>query len=162
MIVISDTTPIIALIKIHKLDLLQKLFNEIVIPEAVFKEVVENENFYQEAEIVKKAEYIKIVSVKNLESLKILQKVSGLDDGESEAIILAEEQKFNLLIIDEKKGRNIARKLGITITGTIGLLIQACNEKILSPDEVRKCLNELKKSKIRISDNLIKATLEML
>ena len=128
MIVISDTTPIITLIKINRIDLLEKLFGEVFIPEAVFRELTTNTAFADEAEIVKASSFLKIKTVQNQQSLSILQAVSGLDDGESEAIILAGELGSDALIIDERKGRKIAQKLGITITGTIGILIQAHNE----------------------------------
>lgn len=49
MIVISDTTPIISLLKINQLDLLQKLFGEIWIPDTVYKELISNERFNQES-----------------------------------------------------------------------------------------------------------------
>ena len=81
MIIISDTTPIISLIKINRLDLLEKLFGEIIIPEAVFKELTTNTAFENEAEIVKKSSFLKISSVQNRKSLELLQVISGLDEG---------------------------------------------------------------------------------
>ena len=104
MIIISDTTPIISLIKINRLDLLEKLFVEVLIPNAVFKELTTNTLFTNEAEIVKKSSFLKVSSVQNQKSLQLLQAISGLDDGESEAIILADELKSNILLMDERKG----------------------------------------------------------
>lgn len=95
-------------------------------------------------------------------SLQILQAASGLDDGESQAIILADELKSDVLIIDEKKGRKVAQRLGITITGTIGILIQAHNEGIISSDEIKQYFDQLKNSNIRLSDSLIQQALAML
>lgn len=111
MIIISDTTPIISLIKINRLDLLEKLFKEVFISEAVFKELTTNETFKQESEIVKASSFLKIESVKNRQALKILQATSGLDDGESESIILAEEQNSDVLVIDEKKVEKLPKNL---------------------------------------------------
>ena len=135
MIIVSDTTPIISFIKINKLDLLHQLFDEVLIPDAVFRELTANKLFTDEAEIVRNTKFLKTISVQNRQSLEILQAVSGLDDGESEAIVLANEQKSDALIIDERKGRKVAQKLGITVTGSIGILIQANNEKLISKDE---------------------------
>lgn len=162
MIIISDTTPIISLIKINRLDLLEKLFVEVLIPDAVFKELTTNTLFTNEAEIVKKSSFLKVSSVQNQKSLQLLQAVSGLDDGESEAIILADELKSNILLMDERKGRKVAQKLGITITGTIGILIQAYNEGIISDIEVKSYLNQLKNSNIRLSESLIQQALSLL
>ncbi len=162
MIVISDTTPIIALIKINRIDLLEKLFDEVLIPEAVFDELTTNSLFANETAIVKSSTFLKKTSVQNKKSLQILQAASGLDDGESQAIILADELKSDALIIDEKKGRKVAQQLGITITGTIGILIQAHNEGMISSDEIKQYLEQLKNSNIRLSDSLIQQALAML
>lgn len=162
MIVISDTTPIVSLIKISRIDLLEKLFGEVCIPEAVFRELTTNTIFESEAEVVKNSSFLKITPVKNLKSLGILQAASGLDDGESEAIILADELKSDILVIDERKGRKVAQKLGITITGTIGILIQAHDEKIISTEEIKRYLEQLKNSSIRLSESLIQEALSML
>jgi len=162
MIVISDTTPIISLIKIQKLDLLQKLFGEILIPEAVFRELTTNNLFCDESEIVKKCEFLKVVSVQNKKSLEVLQKITGLDDGESESIIIVDEQKSDLLIMDERKGRKVAEKMGITLTGTVGVLLQAYNENMISADYVKLCLQSLREQNIRISESLVNKALERL
>ena len=88
MIVISDTTPIVSLIKISRIDLLEKLFGEVCIPEAVFRELTTNTVFEREAKVVQDSPFLKTIPVKNRKSMEILQAASGLDDGESEAIIL--------------------------------------------------------------------------
>ena len=162
MIVISDTTPIVSLIKINRIDLLEKLFEEVCIPEAVFRELTTNTMFENEAEVVKNSPFLKTTPVKDRTSLAILQAASGLDDGESEAIILADELKSDLLIMDERKGRKVAQKLGITITGTIGILIQAHDENMISTEDIKLYLEQLKNSNIRLSDSLIQEALSML
>ena len=162
MIIISDTTPVISLIKINRLDLLEELFGEVLIPDAVFRELTTNVTFKEEADIVKSSEFIKVSSIQNRKSLEILQAASGLDAGESEAIILADELKSDVLIIDERRGRKVAQNLGIAITGTIGILIQAYHEKILSEEEVKSCFEYLKNSSIRLSDTLIQEALSIM
>ena len=162
MIVVSDTTPIISLIKINRLDLLKELFNEVLIPDAVFRELTTNTVFTSEAQIVKSSSFLKVSAVQNHKALQLLQEVSGLDDGESEAIILADELKDGVLVIDEKKGRKVAQKMGIPITGTVGILIQAYNEQKVSADEIRSYLTQLKNSNIRLSDSLIQQALDLL
>ena len=94
--------------------------------------------------------------------MQLLQAVSGLDDGESEAIILADELKSDVLIMDERKGRKVAEKLGIKITGTVGVLLQSYSENMISSDEIKTYLDQLKNSNIRLSESLIQKALEML
>lgn len=162
MTIISDTTPIISLIKINRLDLLEKLFEEVLIPEAVYRELTTNALFENEAKIVKTSSFLKTSSVQNRKSLQLLQAVSGLDDGESEAIILADELKSDVLIMDERKGRKVAEKLGIKITSTVGVLLQSYSENMISSDEIKTYLDQLKNSNIRLSESLIQKALEML
>ena len=162
MIIISDTTPIISLIKINRLDLLEKWFGEVLVPEAVFRELTTNIAFKNEADIVKSSSFIKTSSIQNRKSLEILQAASGLDDGESEAIILADELKPDVLIIEERRGRKVAQNLGIAISGTVGILIQAHCESMISVDEVKNCFEYLKNSCIRLSDSLIQEALSIM
>ena len=91
MIVVSDTTPLISLLKICKLDLLEKLFGEVLIPQAVFDELTIDARFQSEADQIKKEKFIIVKSVKNPESANILKRATGLDQGESEAIVLTDE-----------------------------------------------------------------------
>ena len=93
MIVVSDTTPLISLLKINQLDLLEKLFGEVLIPEAVFNELTVDERFQLEAQLIRQKEFIAVKPVNNLESVSILKRATGLDQGESEAIVLTDELK---------------------------------------------------------------------
>ncbi|MEE1518125.1 MAG: DUF3368 domain-containing protein [Lachnospiraceae bacterium] len=160
MLIVSDTTPIISLMKIEQLYLLEKMFGYIVIPKAVYDELTVNEKFAKEILKIKEAEFVKVGEVKNDSSVNILRNVTGLDAGESEAIVMAGEKEADLLLMDEHKGRQVAKKLGIKITGTIGILLQAFDEGMMSKEDVKKCILVLKESNIRISDNLCKKVYE--
>lgn len=100
MIVVSDTTPLISLLKISRLDLLEKLFGKILIPQAVFNELTVDERFQMEANQIKNKKFILVKAVNNFESVGILKRAVGLDQGESEAIVLADELKADLLLMD--------------------------------------------------------------
>ena len=154
MIVIADTTPIITLMKLQRLDLLEKLFDTVIVPNAVFEELISNSNYLTEAKMVVECPFLKRLEVSDRQSIKILREVVGLDAGESEAIALAEENHADLLIIDERKGRRVAKQMEIKITGTIGILLQAYDCKILSQEEILSCSERLRNSRIRISDSL--------
>lgn len=154
MIVVSDTTPIISLMKVGQLELLQKLFGVVYIPEAVYRELIENEAYPEETRVVQECNFLLVENVQNEKSVIILRNFTGLDAGESEAIILADEKKSAVLLMDEHKGRQVAKKMGITITGTIGILAQAYDERLLAKEDVERCIEQLKESGIRISEKL--------
>ncbi|NYB28194.1 MAG: DUF3368 domain-containing protein [Methanobacteriaceae archaeon] len=125
MIVISNSTPLIALSKIDNLNLLKDYFKEIFIPQEVYNEVVVAGRNRPGAEKVESADWIKVKEVKNrvaVESLAI-----NLGKGESEAIILAREID-DLLIIDDGQARKTAELMDLKITGTIGILLLAASE----------------------------------
>ena len=90
MIVVSDTTPLISLLKVGHLDLLDKYFGEVQIPQAVFDELTSNKRFALEAEEIRNCPYIRVVQIVDDKSVDIIRRVTGLDLGESEAIILTD------------------------------------------------------------------------
>ena len=140
MIVVSDTTPLISLLKINHLDLLKKLFGDVLSPQAVFDELTDDERFRLEADQIREKKFIVVKPVNNPESTNILKRATGLDQGESEAIVLTDELKADLLLMDEAKGRNVSAQMGLRIMGTIGILMAAYEEDELSSDEVRECI----------------------
>lgn len=160
MTVVADTTPIITLIKLQCLDLLEKLFGIVIVPNAVFEELISNSNYLDEKQMIIDCPFLKCLEVSDRQSIKILREVVGLDAGESEAIALAEENHADLLIIDERKGRCVAKQMEVKITGTIGILLQAFDCKILSQEEIRACSEKLRNSRIRISDSLFELILD--
>lgn len=154
MIVVSDTTPIISLVKAECLDILKTLFGSVCIPSAVFDELIANEKYSYEADQIRKSDFIFTKELKDKKSVRYLQIAAKLDLGESEAITLAEEMNADLLLVDELRGRRIAEELGIRITGTIGVLLQAYDENILTAQDIMTCIDKLKECNIRISERL--------
>ena len=99
MIVVSDTTPLISLLKINRIDLLEKLFGEVLIPEAVFNELTIDERFQLEANQIRQKKYITVKTITNLNAVNLLKRATGLDLGE----ILTDEYNADLLLMDEAK-----------------------------------------------------------
>jgi predicted nucleic acid-binding protein len=146
--VVSNTTPIISLLKLNRLDLLQQIYQEIFIPGAVFREIEQGKlkDFYQD---LSKIDWIKIVEIKNKESIKYFL---DLDEGEAEAIVLATELKADLIILDEKLGRFHAKHAGLKVTGTIGVLIKAKSASQI--DTLKPLLEELTEKEVWINEKL--------
>lgn len=124
MIVVSDTTPLIGLASIGRLELLQTLFREVYIPQAVFDETVtfgrEESKAKEEVSI---ADWIHIVEVKDRLAVNVL--LDEMDLGEVETIILASEMNADWVLMDERKGRRKLAQLNIPKIGTLGILLRA-------------------------------------
>lgn len=136
MIVISDTSVITNLIQLNHLMLLKDLFGNIIVPQKVFEELGK---LPEQIEIIEKLDWIEIKQISDREHFDNLLKI--LDPGEAQAIVLALELKADALLIDEKKGRKIAQEYGITITGLLGVLIDAKSERLVH--KVKPILDKL-------------------
>lgn len=154
MIVVSDTTPLISLMKIGQLKLINQLFGDVKIPQAVFNELVLNPRFPEESKKIKNCPFIDVVNVEEKSMVNLLRRSIGLDLGESEAIILADTVEATLLLMDEVKGRQVALQMEIPIMGTIGILLAAYKEGLLSKIQIMECIELLKKTGRHISDGL--------
>lgn len=144
--IISDTSCLILLHKIGELELLQKLFQNVFItPEIVSEYDLPLPN------------WVIIESPTNKTYQRILE--ASLDKGESSAIALSLEKTDPLLIIDDLKGRKFAEKLGLKITGTLGILIIAKRQNLIS--SVKPALEKVKKTDFRFSENLEKTLLRL-
>ncbi len=143
--IVSDSTTIIVLLNIDRVDILSNIFSKIYIPVKVYDEIVIDEKI-----ILNDSFFIK----KKIKD-KILQKLllKRLDAGESEAIVLSREMNLSL-IIDEKKGRKVARNMGINIFGLIGLLIINYKNGELSSQETINVFLEAKKVGFRVGTKL--------
>lgn len=129
MIVVSDTSIILNLAIIGRLDVLRMLYESVIIPQAVYDEIaVEGASQAGSAE-VERADSIEVKSVTNRSMVISLE--SELDIGEAEAIVLAVETNADLLLIDERKGRIVARRLGVDHIGLLGVLIQAKHDGMI-------------------------------
>ncbi len=126
MIVISDTSPITNLAAIEQLDLLRQLYTTILIPVAVYDEMVAVDKLVPGANEVQTLSWIQRQPVADAQRVRNIQaNEDAIDLGEAEAIVLALELKADLLLMDERRGRTLAISLGINVTGLLGVLLQA-------------------------------------
>lgn len=162
MIVVSDTTPLISLMKIGRLNLVEPLFGEVQVPNAVYAELTHNPEFAAEAQQIEKSPWIKRVVIEDARAVDLLKRATGLDVGESEAIILSDFCKAELLLMDEKKGRQVAKQMGLHLMGTVGMLRVAYEEKLLSYEEIRECIESLQRNGRHISSRLFEQLLAVI
>lgn len=156
--VISNSSPLINLAAINKLDLLVKVYGEIVIPEAVWKEVVIDGKGQSGSEAVKRAKWIRKETVTDFVLVSAL--TLTLDKGESEAITLAKEKNAELLIIDERFARDVADNIGLKYIGTLGVLREAKSKKLISGMKMHMDLLRAKAG-FWLSDEVYKEILEI-
>ena len=142
--IVCDASCLILLNKIERLDVLQKVFGKILITDIIAQEIK-----------ISNPDWIKVQNPSS-----VLQKGLSnlLDAGEASAISLAAELERALLIIDEAKGRKVATRMGIPITGTFGVIIAAKNKGHIST--VKPFLERIQATNFRISSHLVRKVLE--
>lgn len=156
MSIVSDASPLIALARIGQLDLLPKLYETLLLPDAVWNEVVSQGARLPGASATETAEWIMRRTVQNPTLVRALRQ--DLDAGEAEAIALAIEIDPELLLMDEKRGRETARHLDLEYIGIIGVLIEAKHSGLVAA--IRPHLDSLRQeASFFISDALYQRVL---
>jgi len=123
------------------LNVLYQLFGKIIIPEAVYFEVVIRGEGRSGAKDVKNANWIEKRKVKNKLAIKAFR--VSLGSGESEALVLATECKADFIILDDWKARQTAEALSLPVIGTVAVLKKAQEKGII--DNLQSVLQDLKK-----------------
>jgi predicted nucleic acid-binding protein len=137
--IIADTSCFIVLTNICELDLLQRVYGEIMTTVEVTKEYGE-----------KLPSWVKIVGVKDKDKQKILE--IQVDKGEASALALALESPDSTLIIDDYKARKLAEKLELRYTGTIGVVIKAKLKGVIP--SIKPLLYKIKSTTFRLTDEV--------
>lgn len=150
--VIVNTAPLIALAGVGQLNLLRQLYSEITIPGAVYHEIISE----PARSLVSAAEWIKIEKITG--AIRKSAFSSRLHAGEIEVIILAQEAKADLLIMDDNAAKKTAKYLGLTVTGTMGVLLRAKKEGFIS--EVKPLLEGLINDGLYVSPTVQNYVLE--
>ena len=152
-VIVADSSVLIALAKVGRLDLLRDLFGRITVPDAVWGEVTA-EGDRPGATAVAAEAWIEVVQADR--ALAIAHEVL-VDAGEAAAIAVAQRSPLSLLLLDDSRGRRLALRLGITIKGTLGVLVMAKQRGLLS--EVRPLLDDLERNGLYLSGELRAVTL---
>ncbi len=139
MIVVSDASPLIALARVNRVDLLRSVFGRLIIPESVWKEVALSGADKAGSGHFAQADWIQTRSVSDQALVNLLR--HDLGAGEAEAIVLARELNADFVLMDEQFGRSIARNLGVKVVGLVGALIEARERGLLS--DAAKLADEL-------------------
>jgi predicted nucleic acid-binding protein len=133
---VSNTTPIISLSSIGKIEILKDLFQELIIPQAVYDEIKAKQGYgYNEIDL----SFITVQTIQNTEQEKIL--LEQLDAGEVQAIVLSKEINADNTIIDENIGYIIAKESGLNVIRTLSILLKAKEAGIIT--QVKPLLDEM-------------------
>ncbi len=139
MIIVSNTSPVVNLYVIGQLEILKTLYTEIIIPEAVYNEIVISGYGKPGSKELDNINWIKTRKVKDRNLVKALSK--ELDKGEAESITLAVESKADLLLLDEKIGRKVASRFSLNYIGLLGVIIMGKHKGFI--DKVEPLLEKL-------------------
>jgi predicted nucleic acid-binding protein len=147
MIIVSDTSPINYLVLIREIELLPKLFGEVVIPQAVLDEL-KQEGTPEAVKnwIASNPQWLEI------QNAKAIDQTITLGAGEREAISLAVELNADLVLIDDRKARKAAIERGLNVAGTINILESASKRGLVILAEAFK---KLEQTNFRIAPSLL-------
>ncbi|MBC8450494.1 MAG: DUF3368 domain-containing protein [Chloroflexi bacterium] len=156
MIVVANSSPLIALAKIERFHLLQRIFGRISIPQGVYEEVVVEGQGQAGATEVSEAEWIEVIEVQDRLAVEVL--MDELDKGESETVVLARELGADWVLMDERPARRKLELLGIKRIGTLGILLKAKGAGLI--DAVRPDMDRLQAGGFRVSKRVRRRVLQ--
>jgi len=154
MIVVADTSPICYLLLINCIELLPQLYNQVLIPQAVQQELADRRSPMVVRDWINQPPgWLVIQTVSPLG----LDELDNLDPGERAAIMLAEQQGADLVVIDERLGRQVAVSRGLRVTGVLGVLDEAARQNLVDFSEV---IARLQQTSFRANSALIQSLLQ--
>ena len=154
--IIVNTSPIFYLHRLGLLEMLNKLYGDITIPEAVRNEL---EKGYVQGEDVPQLENYPWIQIMNVDMPEYLSLIVDLGLGESEVLAIATNHPSALVILDDKLARRIAEMREFRLTGTAGVLLRA-KEKGLIP-ALKPVIEKLLSLNFRLKPDLVNAILEL-
>jgi predicted nucleic acid-binding protein len=160
VIVVSNSTPLIALARLGRLNLLASLFKRILIPAEVQHEVTVAGRGLPGAEEVRNANWIEVAPRRSSADPSLTQACLNLGEGERGAILLAKTLPADLILLDEWKARRVAREAGLSMVGSIGILEAAARSGLVS--DLRQAYIDLLLHGIRFDIKLLQDSLARL
>jgi uncharacterized protein len=160
VIVVSNSTPLIALARLGRLNLLASLFKRILIPAEVQHEVTVAGRGLPGAEEVRNANWIEVAPQRSSADPSLTQACQNLGAGERGAILLAKTLSADLILLDEWKARRVAREAGLSMVGSIGILEAAARSGLVS--DLRQAYIDLLLHGIRFDIKLLQDSLARL
>jgi predicted nucleic acid-binding protein len=159
--IVCNASPIINLSKINKLDLIEKLYQKIIIPGAVFKELIVRGHDKENIPAIKSLIDNNIIDVQEVQSNALVRALEkDLDPGESAAIALAAEINAELIILDERDARETAEIYNLKKTVFIGILMKAKQKGFI--DSVKKYLDQAIEKGFWIDEKLYQTIIKKL
>lgn len=152
-VVVVDSTPLIALYEIDKIEILQQLYKEVYIPEVLYRDLLREDKYKKLTDL----DFIKVQKMKDEDAQKFPK--TSLHKGGIEIMLLAEDLSADLCIIDDLSAREYAKRLGYHVTGTIGILLKAKEKGYV--EEIKPLLDDLKNSGIYIDEDLCDKIIEI-
>ncbi|MFC7134991.1 MULTISPECIES: DUF3368 domain-containing protein [Salinibaculum] len=148
-LVVSDTSPLLNLALIDRLDLLRTQFADVTVPRRVWDELAEGEEGLEPLRELRDDSFLRIVEVER--SNLFVEVFHELDLGETAAICYAVEHDADLVLLDERDGRRVARRHDLEVTGVIGILLRGAKTNEV---ELEQELDALREVGFWISDDL--------
>jgi predicted nucleic acid-binding protein len=152
--VVINTSPWITLSVCGQIGILKKLYENILMPKAVQKEIMAGGRSNIGIKEFEKAEWLKIKEIHDISKIFLLHE---LDRGEAEVIVLAQEQGINEVIIDERVARMQAQVTGLKVVGSLGLLLKSKKLGIIK--EIKPLIEKIMKAGIYVHQNIINGIL---
>ncbi len=156
MKVVCDSTVLIGLAKIRKIELLNQICGEVYIPDAVFNEVVTGGKGRPGVKEILNSKWIKRKTIKDRRTVEMF--IAEIGQGEAEVLVLGKELNADWLIIDDERARTAATSAGFNIIGLAGILLLAKQLRLIS--SIKPLLDELKHKNFRLSDKIYKEVLK--
>ena len=155
--IVSDTGPLIALARVGQLDLLRRLYGQVIVPSAVHAELALGSNRPGAKALAATLEAGWVAVQPATDRNAVSEVARHLDRGEAEAIVLAEQRSARFLLIDDAKGRRIARRRGVRVVGVAGVLLAAKSQGALGA--VAPVLDALSRAGYHLSPRLVAGVL---
>lgn len=153
--VVINTSPWIALCACRKTGLLPELYDEIFMPEAVRHEILAGDEGKFGVEEFRNCDWLKIMTIRDISKIKQLHE---LDRGESEVVVLAQEQSIGEVIIDERVARMQAHVSGLKVVGSLDLLLRSKKRGLI--DKIKPAIHRILNAGIYIHKDIVLGILQ--